>query len=286
LKAKPQESPFFYADDDEVNKKYYNTNLKHFMQGYRKPSDEILVGNNYVLNRFDAGRSVVENFGVSLDSCGKVGSGVAGGGSARRIRGSKGGKGRGKGGKWSREKNVYIDYENYVEKLSKERPVGAEYEVLGAECRNFEGGRRGELTGKHGRAVSDQESVSQSFQKNGKAKNKDQDSRDKCNDHAEDYRSKYNSRGTVRTYYSTRQRLQLSENDPLCDPNYNRPKSPSHETFCDLKSFFPDKYVPITIHSKDADGVTTKNHQIVDLNGSKSFDRKGYSKTPFGLGPT
>ena len=48
----------------------------------------------------------------------------------------------------------------------------------------------------------------------------------------------------------------------------------------------PDKCVPITIHSKDADGVTTKNHQIVDLDGSKSFDRKGNSKTPCGLGPT
>jgi hypothetical protein len=78
----------------------------------------------------------------------------------------------------------------------------------------------------------------------------------------------------------------LSENDPLCDPNDNRPKSPFHETFCESKSFFPDKYVPITIHSKDADGVSTKNHQIVDLNGSKSFDRNGNSKTPYGLRPT
>ena len=73
LKERPSESPFFYSDVDEINKKYYNTNLKHLTQGYRKPSDEILMGNDYVLTRFDARRSSVENFKVSLDSEGKVG---------------------------------------------------------------------------------------------------------------------------------------------------------------------------------------------------------------------
>lgn len=226
------------------------------MQGYRKPSDEILVGDSWVLSRFDAGGSVVENVG-----------------------GSKGGEGL-------MAKNLYIDYENFVLGPCTERLVGGGDGVVGDEERNFGGDRRGALGGKIGRGVSEQESFGWSSEKNGKAKKKDQDSQDKCKNHAEVYRSKYNSRETVRTYHSTRQRLQLSENDPLCDPYFNRPKSPSHETFCDSKSFFPDKHVPIMIQSKDADGVTTKNHQIVDLNGSKSFDRKGNSKISYGLGPT
>ena len=55
-------------------------------------------------------------------------------------------------------------------------PVGQEYVVLGGDYRGLHGGDGGKVTGEPGSRVSDQESVSQSSQKNGEAGKKDQDS--------------------------------------------------------------------------------------------------------------